>query len=33
MTDKSDKRMYANEIGSMIEDQIKTRLGTARSVL
>tara|TARA_R100001509_G_scaffold139023_2_gene93395 strand:+ start:7197 stop:8099 length:903 start_codon:yes stop_codon:yes gene_type:complete len=33
MTDKSDKRMYANEIGSMIEDQVKARLGTARSVL
>ena len=33
MTDKSDKRMYANEIGSMIEDQVKARLGTVRSVL
>ena len=33
MTDKSDKRMYANEIGSMIEDQVKARLGTPRSVL
>jgi len=33
MTDKSDKRAYAREIGNMIEDQVKGSLGSNRSVL